>query len=241
MSLYITIEGPEATGKSTQAEALYKRIKTEMPDQEVVLTKEPGSKLDDVCQQIRGIILNPNNHLHDKAALLLFLADRSQHMASVVLPALERGAIVISDRSSLSTIVYHAAKLIVSKSNDNCNHLYEMIDYAQTRAPDLCFVTNSNFNWASRKLGDRASLDRIELFGEMFHRAVHSMFKEIALEELPISNYIIFGIRQRMSMFPKKILFLPDASKNSILDIGNVIFSNVIKTMGKGKNPRAAD
>lgn len=235
MSLYITLEGPEATGKSTQAELLYKKLALNFPNKEIILTKEPGSKSDPVCQQIRQIILNPENDVHDRTALMLFIADRIQHMENVVLPALNRGAVVISDRSSLSTIVYHAAQMIVKNSSDTNDHLYEIIDYAQTIAPDVCFISNAKLSWSRSKLGGRASLDRIEQFGELFHKLVHDMFKEIAVEQLPISNHIIFGIRQRMTKFPKKIILLPEASKNSVEQINECIYKNVMKSLEEKK------
>lgn len=233
MSFYVTLEGPEATGKTTQAELLCKRIRAVLPDQEIVLTKEPGSKADDVCQQIRRIILEPSNNVSDRTALFLFLADRVQHMESVVIPAINRGAIVISDRSSLSTVVYHAARSISTDSTEKFDHLYEIVDYAQSITPDLCLVTNANFFWASTKLGSRAELDRIEKFGEGFHKLVHQMFKEIALDPLPISNHIIFGIRQRMTHFPRNIVLLPEASKFSIDEVNKAAMASVLKHIAR--------
>lgn len=212
--MYITIEGPDATGKSTQAELLYKHLKHKYPNKKVILTKEPGSKLDPVCQQIREVILNPSNKVDDKTALLLFLADRAQHIEKVIKPNLKNG-IVISDRSSISTVVYHVAKLLTTKQDISHDYFYEMLDFAQEIQPDLCFISNAKFEWCTSQLKERGALDRIESFGKDFHKTIHSLFNEIGSKNLPFSNQYIFGIRERMKCFPKDLVMLPDSSKNT--------------------------
>ena len=96
MSVFITFEGIEGCGKTTQAALLAKRLRG--AGREVVLTREPGGT--ELTEQIRALLADPESRLDRHAELLLFLADRAQHVASVIRPGLERGAIVISDRYS---------------------------------------------------------------------------------------------------------------------------------------------
>lgn len=99
---FITLEGPEGAGKTTQARLLGERLRaTGWP---VVLTREPGG--DPLSEAIRSLLQNPELVVTPRAELLLFLAARAQHVDRVIRPALERGEIVVCDRFSDSTIAY---------------------------------------------------------------------------------------------------------------------------------------
>ncbi len=102
MSLFVTFEGIEGCGKSTQAELLAEHLRAE--GREVTLTHEPGGT--EHTREIRRLLADPDCALDDRAELFLFLADRAQHVRSVIQPALERGAIVVCDRYSDSTMAY---------------------------------------------------------------------------------------------------------------------------------------
>lgn len=105
VSLFITLEGVEGSGKSTQAKLLARWLENEH-GAEVLLTREPGGT--DVTKQIRALLSDPEAVLDARAELLLFLADRAQHVATVVRPALECGTIVVCDRYIDSTIAYQS-------------------------------------------------------------------------------------------------------------------------------------
>ena len=101
--MFITFEGMEGSGKSTAMARIGKWL--EDSGREVVYTLEPGGSA--LGKQLRGILLDTrNSDIVPAAELFLYLADRAQHAASVVGPALDRGAIVLSDRFADSTIVY---------------------------------------------------------------------------------------------------------------------------------------
>lgn len=100
--LFITIEGVEGAGKSTLAAALGKALRDQ--GYEVVVTEEPGG--DDAARRIRQLVLDIETRVNERAELLLFEAARAQHVQSVIVPALERGAIVISDRFADSSTAY---------------------------------------------------------------------------------------------------------------------------------------
>lgn len=226
--MYITIEGPEATGKTTTIEHLKQKMPKKISGREVLFTKEPGSTHDEVCQTIRSTILNPKFDICDQTALLLFLADRSQHMHRVVLPALEQGSLVVSDRSSISTVVYHVAKMMTGLDCEiKHDFFYEFLDFAQVRAPDYCFITGADFTWTMSKLEERGGKDRIEQFGEDFHKNIHDLFDDIALRTLPKMNDLLSRIRISMETFPKNVIRLPNANENSPEDIADIVWEKL--------------
>ncbi len=100
--MFVTLEGTEGSGKSTLARLLCAEL--EKRGLEAVLTREPGGCA--LGRELRGILLDSASRLDDKAELFLFLADRAQHVGECVRPALARGAWVVCDRYSDSTIAY---------------------------------------------------------------------------------------------------------------------------------------
>ncbi len=100
--MFITFEGIEGTGKSTQITLLKNKLLTQ--NRAILTTKEPGGSR--LGKELRSMLLNVDADITPEAELFLYLADRSQHMAQVILPALKDKKIVISDRFADSTIVY---------------------------------------------------------------------------------------------------------------------------------------
>jgi len=100
--LFLTLEGIEGCGKSTQAARIAAHLRGK--GTEIVVTREPGGT--EVTAQIRSLLADPRSNLDPSAELLLFMADRAQHVASVILPALDSGKTVICDRYSDSTMAY---------------------------------------------------------------------------------------------------------------------------------------
>ena len=111
--VFVCFEGGEGLGKSTQARLLAARL--EQQGYDVLLTFEPGGT--PAGQQIRRIVLDPDTgELAHRAEALLFAADKAEHVETVVLPALQRGAVVITDRYVDTTLAYqgHARDLAVA-------------------------------------------------------------------------------------------------------------------------------
>jgi dTMP kinase len=101
--LFITFEGPDGSGKSTQMRILVERLRA--ADRTVVVNQEPGGTA--IGQQVRAILLNPENHeMAALTELLLMFASRAQAAAETIRPALERGEIVVSDRFTDSSLAY---------------------------------------------------------------------------------------------------------------------------------------
>ncbi|MFG2139036.1 dTMP kinase [Streptomyces sp. NPDC048650] len=103
---FIALEGGDGAGKSTQVEALADWIRGK--GHEVVVTREPGATA--IGKRLRSIILDVSTSgLSDRAEALMFAADRAEHVDSVIRPALERGAVVITDRYTDSSVAYQGA------------------------------------------------------------------------------------------------------------------------------------
>lgn len=101
--MFITIEGCEGSGKSTQARRLLEFLESQ--GVETILTREPGNTGSNVGTEIRNILLE-NEGLERETQLYLFLANRSEHVAKIIQPAIEEGYTVVCDRYSDSTYAY---------------------------------------------------------------------------------------------------------------------------------------
>jgi dTMP kinase len=195
--MFVVIDGPEATGKTTLARLLAAKFQAE--GRPVLLTKEPGSE-EPVCAQIRSLLLSPGSKIQHSTALCLFLADRCQHMVEIQ-SALDAGKVVISDRSSFSSFAYYAASRPEDSPAEVAKEIGPMLDFAQKVRPDWCFVCSADFEWSLAKLRERGSLDRIEQLGQDFHRHTHRLFAPTGLRHLQTA----------MRQAPEKTVFLSPA------------------------------
>ena len=162
----MAFEGGEGCGKSTQAHRL-------AADLAAVATREPGGT--DIGARLRAILLDPGTvDLVDRAEALLMAADRAQHLAEVVDPALASGRHVVTDRSAYSSIAYqgYGRGLPV----DEVRGLSEWA--ANGVWPDLVILLEVPHATATGRLG--GGLDRMEQLGEEFHRRVAAGFRELA-------------------------------------------------------------
>jgi dTMP kinase len=167
---FVVVEGGEGSGKSTQVQLLASWLR----DQgcEVVVTFEPGDTK--MGAQMREVLLHGDSPLDARTELLLMLADRAQHVAEVVRPALARGAIVVSDRYVPSTLAYQGA------GRDLGIDAVEALNEFATGGlePDLVVVLDVPDDVAEARLpGQR---DRLERAGLEFHARVRAAYRELA-------------------------------------------------------------
>lgn len=134
--LFITFEGIEGAGKTTLIQKLLAYFSS--AGREVLLTREPGDSV--LGKKLRAIILNAEENICSGAELFLFLADRAQHVETVIKPALEQGKIVLCDRFADSTVAYQGYGRGMDKA------LLETLNNAATGGlmPDLTIVLDLN-------------------------------------------------------------------------------------------------
>jgi dTMP kinase len=170
--IFVTFEGIEGCGKSTQAKMLYEYLVEEGYD--VVATREPGATA--VGRVIRETLLSTDLPPMDaRTELLLFAACRAQHVAEFIRPALAEGKIIICDRYVDSTIAYQSygrgLPLLETR---------QISDWASSGLlPDLTFLLDITVEQSLERL-NAGSLDRIEQADREFHGRVRDGFHELA-------------------------------------------------------------
>jgi dTMP kinase len=169
--MFITFEGPEGAGKSTQLARLAGRLRD--AGRNVVMTREPGGGT--LGPAIRALLLEGED-VPARAELFLFLADRAAHVQNVVRPALARGEIVLCDRHADSTVVYqgHGRGMNV----DELRTLNAMATEGLT--PDLTLLFDLPAEQGLARLNDHDRLDREPL---EFHQRVRQGFLDEAARE----------------------------------------------------------
>ncbi len=178
--LFITLEGVEGSGKTTQAAALATALGKD--GRRVTVTHEPGGTR--AGEFIRSIFLDPDVSLHPAAELFLVLADRAEHVRQKLKPALEAGEIVISDRYSDSTIAYQGyGRGFDLKLLGELNRLA-----SDGLTPDLTVVLDLPVDVGLARTRKRAAgvsraADRFEGEQLEFHRRVREGFLAVARAE----------------------------------------------------------
>jgi dTMP kinase len=177
---FITLEGVEGSGKTTQTALVAEALRA--AGHRVTVTREPGGTR--AGEAIRAIFLDPAVSLHAAAELLLVLADRAQHVREKLKPALAAGEIVLSDRYSDSTVAYQGyGRGLDLKLLDELNRLATDGTHPElTIVLDLAVETGLERTRA-RVRGDVRGPDRFEGEQVEFHRRVREGFLTIAREQ----------------------------------------------------------
>ena len=171
--MFIAFEGGEGAGKSTQEERLVAHLTEQGYD--VVRTREPGGT--PAGEAIRAIVLSPEYEgLDDRAEALLFAASRGEHVARVIRPALNRGAVVVCDRYLDSSVAYQGA------GRDLGTDVVRELSLWATDAllPDLTIVLDVDPEVGLARL---ASRDRLEAQPLAYHQRVRQTYLDLAAEE----------------------------------------------------------
>lgn len=171
--LFITFEGADGCGKTTQLMMLAKYL--EAKNYDVLVTREPGAK--GLGEKIREILLNYDGEVSSQCEAFLFLADRAQHMDVIVKPAVDKGKIVLCDRHTDSSVAYqgYGRGLDIERIN-----LLNNIATANKK-PDLTIVFDIDVETSMKRVG--AQKDRLESAGVEFHNRVRNGYLEIARQE----------------------------------------------------------
>lgn len=181
--VFVCFEGGEGSGKSTQSRLLREHL--ESLGREVVLTFEPGDT--PVGAEMRRIVLSPETGaLSDRTEVLLYAADKAEHVDTLVLPALARGAVVITDRYVDSTLAYQGAGRTLP--TDEVAHVARWA--TGDLRPHLTVVLDLE---PSAGLGRFEGRDRIEGESLEFHRRVRQAFLDMAAADP--AHYLVLDAR----------------------------------------------
>ncbi|MDJ0555224.1 MAG: dTMP kinase [Microcoleaceae cyanobacterium MO_207.B10] len=182
----IVFEGGEGGGKTTQIQLLRDWLLKQQQsspflsksiDLEVIITREPGGTK--LGQALRGLLLDTNvsgEQIHERAELLLYAADRAQHIEALIKPLIERGAIVLCDRFTDSTIAYQG----YGRGLDL--ELIQQLNHIATGGlnSDLTFWLDIDINIGLARAKNRGKIDRMEQADMRFHQLVKKGYQELA-------------------------------------------------------------
>lgn len=168
--LFITLEGADGCGKTTQLNLLKEYLTSN--GYEIVVTREPGGK--GVGEKLREILLNYDGEVSDRCEAFLYLADRAQNIDTIIKPAINSGKIVLCDRHTDSSVAYQGYGR--EQNIDNINMLNELA--VNGVHPDLTIVFDIDTETSMERVG--AEKDRLESAGIEFHKRVRNGYLEIA-------------------------------------------------------------
>lgn len=171
--LFITFEGGDGCGKSTQLELVKKYL--EEKGLETLTTREPGSV--GLGQKLREVLLHYDGDVASRAEAFLFLADRAQHIEKIVKPAIAKGIIVLCDRHTDSSVAYQGYGR--GEDIEQINMLNNLA--TQGIKPDLTLLFDVSTEVAQTRVGNEK--DRMESAGIEFHKKVRQGYLEIAKQE----------------------------------------------------------
>nr|WP_301300088.1 dTMP kinase [Pseudomonas chlororaphis] len=188
--LFITLEGPEGAGKSTNREYLAERLRA--AGIEVLLTREPGGT--PLAERIREVLLTPGDEvMNPDTELLLVFAARAQHLAEVIRPALARGAVVLCDRFTDSTYAYQGGGRGLS-----VERIATLEQFVQGKLrPDLTLVFDLPVEVGLARASARGRLDRFEQEGRVFFDAVRQAYLKRAAADP--ARYLLVDAAQPLS------------------------------------------
>jgi dTMP kinase len=175
LNLFITLEGPDGGGKSSQAQCLAEYLRAE--NIEVLLTREPGGS--PIGDQIRNVIMElENTDMDARTEFLLFSASRAQHIAEVIRPNLENGLTVISDRFFDSSLAYQGYGQRLPLDT-----LKAITNFATSGlTPDLTLLLDLPVEEGLRRREADGNWNRMDAYDIDFHRRVRHGYLKLAAE-----------------------------------------------------------
>ena len=182
LGVFITLEGGDGSGKTTQAELLGRWLQE--AGRTVVRTREPGGT--EVGVEVREIVLHHRGDIAPRAEALLYAADRAHHVATLVRPALERGDVVIQDRYIDSSVAYQGAGRVLDPEA-----IRGLSEWAtEGLRPDLTVLLDLDAAAARGRLDEaRTRYDRLEAEASEFHDRVRAAY--LALAEAEPERFLV--------------------------------------------------
>ena len=168
---FITLEGIEGSGKTSSLKSI-----TDLLDKKnisYVVTREPGGS--SIGKELRAILLDPETEISPEVELMLMLSDRKDHVEKIILPNLEKGNWVVSDRFMDSSIAYQGGgrqldkKLIIS-----------LAEYLNLPQPDLTLLFDLPVEISLSRVKARGDLDRFEKEEIEFHKRIRNTYLDLA-------------------------------------------------------------
>ena len=174
--LFITFEGGDGAGKSTQQTRLVEWLQGQ--GRTVLTTREPGGT--DLGEEFRELVLHRRGEMAPRAEALLYAADRAHHIATKVRPALERREVVVQDRYLDSSVAYQGAGRVLDPREVRDLSLWA----TEGLLPDLTILLDLDAVAGQARLVDaRSRYDRLEAAGDDFHQRVREAYLELAAAE----------------------------------------------------------
>lgn len=173
--LFVTFEGGDASGKTTQIGLLADWLKEQ--GKTVVVTREPGGS--DLGNELRDIVLHRRGFIAPRAEALIYAADRAHHIHEVVRPALERGEVVLQDRYLDSSVAYQGAGRVLDPSEVREVSLWA----TEGLMPDVTVLLDVPADIGlARQASEERAYDRLEAEALEFHERVRDSYLAIAQE-----------------------------------------------------------
>jgi dTMP kinase len=207
--LFITFEGIDGCGKSTQVIRAKRALeKNGVP---CIVTREPGGTA--IGERIRRLLLSPRNgEICDECELLLYCAARAQHVAEIIVPAMERGEVVLCDRYADATFAYQGfGRGLPTKALENINA------FATSGAsPALTFLFDISVATSLKRLKQTGkAIDRLEAGGKEFYEKVRQGYLSLARQ------------------YPRRVLVTPGES--SIEEVSDMVCARIMKLVDRQK------
>mgnify|MGYP000331865996 CR=1 FL=1 len=170
--MFISFEGTEGVGKTTLIRKIYEHFQSQAQD--VILTREPGGT--PMAEQIRGLLLavNHEEQMCNDTELLLMYAARAQHIAQVIMPALEAGKIVLCDRFTDASFAYQCSGRGLDQTKLNL-----LNDHFVSHMPNITFWLDAPIETGMARARERGALDRFEQEKMDFFTRVRDGYAEL--------------------------------------------------------------
>jgi len=184
--LFITLEGGDGSGKSTQSALLTEWLTG--VGRTVLVTREPGGT--DVGVELRNIVLHWRGDIAPRAEALIYAADRAHHVATTVRPALERGEVVVQDRYIDSSVAYQGAGRVLGGEEIRDLSLWA----TEGLVPDLTVLLDLHEDEGRDRMAERTTFDRLEAEQAEFHARVRAAYLELA--EVEPQRFLVLDARE---------------------------------------------